>query len=121
MYYTFFQNNSGGFFIGPAEIVIIEGDSIEEIIKIALDNDIYFDGVHLGKDCSCCGNRWETPNGDSVHWNRVPEIYGEPAHEYKSLSGEKKIKIIHKDGIEDIVAPAMTSDERKEYFNAING
>ena len=40
-FYTFNQNNSGGFFVGP-EYVIIEADSADDANMIALDHDVYF-------------------------------------------------------------------------------
>lgn len=59
-YYHFRQNNSGGSYIGP-ENILIQADSAAEANLIAENNDevdIYFDGVNLNQDCSCCGDRW---------------------------------------------------------------
>jgi len=69
--YRFWQNNSGGFFddmptIAPSEGYVGEGEnalyilanSPEEANKIAQSKGIYFDGVSLGTDCECCGDRW---------------------------------------------------------------
>lgn len=58
MFYTFYQNNSGGYFEGPT-MVIIEAHSADEANEIAEERaGIYFDGVALGRDCWCCGDRW---------------------------------------------------------------
>jgi hypothetical protein len=57
-FYTFRQNNSGGFFIGP-KYVIVRANSVEEANEKAEQYaEVYFDGVRDGKDCHCCGNRW---------------------------------------------------------------
>ena len=58
MFYAFRQNNSGGMFIGT-KLHIIEANSAEEANTLASNYDIYFDGCSSGKDCSCCGDRWE--------------------------------------------------------------
>lgn len=55
MFYRFRQNNSGGFFTGPAINVIVEADSQEESQRLAEQHGLYFDGRG---DCPCCGNRW---------------------------------------------------------------
>lgn len=56
------QNNSGGSFIlndNLRKIVFIEAESPEAANIKAQSIGIYFDGVSEGKDCKCCGNRWE--------------------------------------------------------------
>ena len=70
MWYEFSQNNSGGVFdiddekgIGPT--VWIETDNAEHANKRALDIGLYFDGVAEGKDCGCCGDRWQEAYEDS--------------------------------------------------------
>ena len=86
MFYTFRQNNSGGFFSGP-QFVIIEADSAEEANAIAEENDIYFHGVSRGLDCSCCGDRWyPVYEGDG---DNEPLIYGEPAEKYDDFYTDK--------------------------------
>jgi hypothetical protein len=58
MFYTFFQNNSGGHFIGP-HTVIVEANDAAEANEIAEEKGgVYFDGVIRGMDCECCGDRW---------------------------------------------------------------
>lgn len=44
MFYTYRQNNSGGYYIGPS-YVIVEADSSSEADFIAEQNGIYFNGV----------------------------------------------------------------------------
>jgi hypothetical protein len=79
-FHTFHQNNSGGSFRKPAIDVIVEGDSIEEIVERALGAGIYFDGCKDGTDCSCCGDRWYAPWTDK-ELDDVPSVYGEPVHD----------------------------------------
>jgi hypothetical protein len=85
-FYTYRQNNSGGFFRGPTT-VIVEADSAAEANDIAENSEhVYFDGCatddegnDIGRDCSCCGDRWSRAyEGDGTD---TPQIYGEPAVE----------------------------------------
>lgn len=57
MYYTYAQNNTGGFWRGP-QYVIIKADSAADANEKAEWNGIYFNGVNLELDCECCGDRW---------------------------------------------------------------
>lgn len=78
-FFTFSQNNSGGFFTGPAKYVIIEALDMSEADDIAERNDLYFNGCESGWDCSCCGDRWGRAWGNGTE---KPEIHGkEPGHQ----------------------------------------
>lgn len=59
-FYSFGQNNSGGFWKDPAIQLIIEASSYSEAEKIAYDYGVYFNGCDEGIDCECCGDRWST-------------------------------------------------------------
>jgi hypothetical protein len=87
MFYTYRQNNSGGYFVGPTT-VIVEADNADEANQIAEANDLYFDGCSTGDDCSCCGDRWHRQYSDDG--TLQPEIYGNPAVE------DEDTKIIRK-------------------------
>jgi hypothetical protein len=82
MFYTFYQNNSGGVFSfkqdAISHFVIIEAESDEEANKKAESLGIYFDGCSTGRDCECCGDRWSAcyDNGCSSG-EPFPCIYGE--------------------------------------------
>ena len=62
-WFHYSQNNSGGFFDGP-ENVLVQAHSAEEADSIAERHGIYFGGVSSGRDCECCGNRWSMAYGD---------------------------------------------------------
>lgn len=95
-FYTYKQNNSGGFFSGP-EVVIVEADSAAEADNIAQDNGVYFHGVSLGLDCSCCGNRWTSQVDWDEEGEAEPLIYGEKPEEYRNYRGENpEILIVRK-------------------------
>jgi hypothetical protein len=85
MFYTYRQNNSGGRFSEPALYVIIESYDPKVAEAIAGTVGVYFDGVHLGRDCSCCGDRWSSwcqkPTSE-------PTVYGEPLESF--LKNEPK-------------------------------
>ena len=83
--YVFVQNNSGGSFDkvrwtggkhlggtcnyfghgveGPHERDLwVYADSESEAMRMAERYaGLYFDGVDMGFDCECCGDRWSTP------------------------------------------------------------
>lgn len=77
MFYLFVQNNSGGSFqydtdAGIGVNVAFEANSEEEAIERA-ENVIYFDGVYIGRDCPCCGDRWSRWPYDSTE--TLEELY----------------------------------------------
>lgn len=61
-WYEFDQNNSGGSFIQNDDVanrVLIQAASVKEANVKAEDIGIYFDGCRYGRDCDCCGDRWD--------------------------------------------------------------
>ena len=78
-FYTFVQNNSGGYWNGP-HYVIIEAFDANHANEIAVDNEIYFNGCASGNDCSCCGDRWYPV--EEYTGSEKPEIWGEPLENY---------------------------------------
>lgn len=92
MFITFYQNNSGGYFIkdeNVCEFVIIEGDSFTEIMYRA---------ENLFKDyreyCPCCGERWDDDYKTEKDLTEEPEIYGDPISDLKKECYNKSV-IIH--------------------------
>lgn len=76
MFFTFHQNNAGGFFKGQ-RYVIVEANSSKEANDIAQKSGgVYFDGVAKGIDCDCCGDRWTRQYWDDSGKD-MPEIYGQ--------------------------------------------
>lgn len=86
-FYTFSQNNSGGYFIeneynGVCEFIIIEArdaDNANEILdSIGEKVDGFFEY------CSCCGERWSYV--DESDGTKEPMIYNTPIDQcYKEL------------------------------------
>lgn len=79
-FYTFNQNNSGGYFVkddkfGVCETVIVEAisptDAWDRLEKIGDNVSGFMDF------CSCCGERWSNWMDES-DGKDVPEIYGTP-------------------------------------------
>ena len=84
LFYTYRQNNSGGYFKkhkdGIGHYVIIEAFDNKDANRRAEDIGIYFDGCQKEMDCSCCGDRWyEASEGDG---EVKPMIFGEPAEDW---------------------------------------
>jgi len=74
-WFTFSQNNSGGYFHGPRHVVV-------QAVNAAMANaaaesfaGVYFDGCSWrGLDCQCCGDRWSrTWDGE---YEDKPMLYG---------------------------------------------
>lgn len=62
LWFRFSQNNTGGFFTGPATEVFIEAHTAEDANRRAEEFGLYFDGEG---DCTCCGCRWYEAQYDS--------------------------------------------------------
>ena len=113
-FYTFNQNNSGGFFKtsdteGIGEYVIIEAIDSNHANDIAESIGIYFDGCRDGSDCSCCGDRWyPTSNYDE---SNEPSIYSTPVKEH--IGYWNAVAFIHylDKRIEKIIIPDKTTKE----------
>lgn len=60
-WYEYCQNNSGGSFVmndAVSVYVLVQASNQDEADKVAKSNGIYFNAVHKGYDCDCCGDRW---------------------------------------------------------------
>jgi hypothetical protein len=85
MFFTFRQNNSGGYFKfdereGITHFVIIEARDAQQANLIAERNGIYFSGCRNGVDCNCRGDRWNPV--DDNDGNDEPRLYGETIEEF---------------------------------------
>ena len=102
MFYTYNQNNSGGFFVTDDAVtyyVIIEADSAEDANQRAEEVGIYFYGCTKGIDCLCCGDRWSKAWSDDG--DPEPMIYGEPVAEadtWLGRAGDTIAYVYRKDG-----------------------
>lgn len=84
-FFTFSQNNSGGSFVETDDLthyVIIEANTADEANTRAEFFGIYFDGCEDGRDCNCCGDRWDRASGSG---DPVPLIYGHSVYEFKCV------------------------------------
>lgn len=98
MFYCFSQNNSGGTFhvdesVGIGEYVIIEAADAHHANYLADRLGIYFDGCHSGRDCSCCGDRWDPC--DEHYKSAIPTIYGRCLDEQDCISIFRENIFIH--------------------------
>lgn len=84
LYYTYYQNNSGGRFDEDDRVcqyVIIQAVSAADADCRAKTIGIYFDGVEKGLNCECCGDRWDTASAGTEQ----SEIYGLDPREHDSM------------------------------------
>ena len=102
MFYTYYQNNSGGFFEHGEDVtnfVIVEAGDNEAANEFAESIGIYFDGCDRRIDCTCCGDRWERQlqfDGEDE-----PLIYGENVATWNSWfkqPGQPYAYVYSKDG-----------------------
>ena len=91
-FFTYSQNNSGGFFDfdknkGITAYVIIEAHDGDHADLRFKNIGGYFDGVSKNMDCDCCGDRW-TPKADwAERGDDVPSRYGAPVDLSKASTG----------------------------------
>ncbi len=105
MWYTFRQNNSGGFFDETeylGEEVIIEANSENEAVSKAEDYGLYWNGVGTGEDCKCCGDRWNTY---ALEGTEKPEINGKPAEKHTPFRTHGSIHIYYANGVHKVLHP----------------
>lgn len=79
MFYTFVQNNSGADKHKSDLLdhyVVVEARTADQANEVAQRLGIYFDGVRDGRDCRCCGDRWDRVNEDDGTGR--PSIWGDP-------------------------------------------
>lgn len=89
MFFTFFQNNTHGYFKEPAMIVIVEAESWFHANRIAEGFcGVYFDGVKKGIDCDCCGSRWSRKGPENTG-SPVPSLYNIPLGEYPQAAEDE--------------------------------
>lgn len=68
-FFEFNQNNSGGIFDVDESVchrVFIEAETAAEANDKAQSLGIYFNGVSDGRDCPCCGCRWDERDDDDA-------------------------------------------------------
>ena len=76
MFYTYRQNNSGGFWDGR-KYIIVEANTSKDADTIAENNTpVYFNGISKDIDCPCCENRWYNAYCDDGV--EVPSLDGVP-------------------------------------------
>ena len=100
-FYTFKQNNSGGYFVKTddiSEIVVIEALNNEDANTRAEELGMSNDG-----SCRCCGYRWDWSDKDDGY--EEPTIYDEPLGQFmKSEYNFYKNAIIHYfDGSKEVI------------------
>jgi hypothetical protein len=89
-WFTFNQNNSGGWFDVDDDVditVIIQASDADEANHLAQKIGIYFNGVSDRRDCRCCGSRWSACYGEGTD---LPEIYGVPQSYYTDAKLSRK-------------------------------
>jgi len=92
-FFTYNQNNSGGFFVfdkdrGIGEHVIIEALDANDADARAESIGLYFDGVGAEMDCECCGDRWcsqyEEGSDEPLVFGQSPEDFKNSGSFYKN-------------------------------------
>lgn len=99
-FYTFDQNNSGGYFVendeyGICETVIIEAITPEHAWGKL--NEIGKNVVGFNDYCGCCGQRWSNYLDESDGTDN-PEMYGEPIESVEKSFFTNKAFVHYIDG-----------------------
>lgn len=125
MFYAYTQNNSGGEFVVDDNVkhyVIIEANSAKEADEKAESIGLYFDGVKNGKDCPCCGDRWDKADDPDfgINGTEKPEIYGQSVLKFFKEIGwspwQEEAIVYYKDGkVEVFSAQTSTSKKLTEF------
>ena len=74
-FFMYRQNNSGGYFAGPALIVGVTASNAAEADALAAQHGVYFD---TSGDCDCCGGRWDTASDPGT----FTQTFGSTTWEY---------------------------------------
>jgi hypothetical protein len=93
-WFTFNQNNSGGFFVrdeNVCETVCIQASCAAEAVLRAA---VFCDN---SDSCPCCGDRWSFWVEDS-DGEEVPSVYGEPIAKLDPTYCRKSAKLHYSDG-----------------------
>lgn len=119
MFFTFNQNNSGGFWIGSKYVIIEADNAVEanEIATTAEGSPIYFHGVSLGRDCSCCGDRWY-PAFENDKGDPVPSIWGEPIENTENTLVIYKPKVVSQDSNKSQTVEEMSPQDSNKIERA---
>jgi hypothetical protein len=91
-WYGYYQSHTGAKFIVDDAVdkyVLIQARGVTEANQFAEEIGIYFDGVKIGWDCSCCGDRWHR-HYDTDAGSDVPYIFGEPIKIFKNDADQKR-------------------------------
>ncbi len=104
-FFTFNQNNSGGYFVidlkyGIGEIIIIEAENSSNAIKRLYEIGENVSG--FSDYCDCCGERWSDYMNDEAGKD-VPSLYDDPI--------EKVVKSWYRNG-----AHVHYADNSFKYF-----
>ena len=100
MFFTFSQNNSGGYFVedeerGVNECVIVEADTAEAAIERLHEIGADVDG--FWSFCSCCGERWNEWLDDD-DGTESPELYNTPIEKQTAQMFRKAAFVHYADG-----------------------
>jgi len=109
MFYTYDQNNSGGYFIeneNVREYLIIEADNVHEA------NSKMFDITEdYSEFCECCGARWDVIYGSDSEGKEEPMIYSTPVDEVEKEMFRNSCIIYYKNGDKRIVEFKESEDK----------
>jgi hypothetical protein len=99
-FYTFSQNNSGGYFVTDKEAGVCEHVIIEAPSHSSAHSKLLLIGEKVnGFDdyCSCCGERWSSWGRDE-EGTASPEIYGTKIENKKKEMFLKNCSVHYADG-----------------------
>jgi len=88
-WFDYRQNNSGGSFVGPQNVVVQATSSHMADAAAVEFGGVYFDGCADEVDCPCCGDRWSRSWDDGED---QPMVYGE------AVTAGPNVLLVYADG-----------------------
>lgn len=89
-WYEFTQNNSGGYFEVDENVchrMLIEASSFDEVLEKAESLRCYWNGVSVGIDCPCCGDRYSHYWEETINLSNYDEM-SEFMRKIKQINGD---------------------------------
>ena len=116
--YVFQQNNTFGTFdAGVGHTVLAEALTREEACARAQTVGVYFNGCATGRDCDCCGNRWEEPWDTPLPFERP--LGTDTLEEYLPRFSERNLRVVYADGGQDFYSRGGDGTIRKLFALSI--
>lgn len=91
LFWHYSQNNSGGFFVGPTDVIIEAVSSEDADQRATASGHVDFDAI----SCETCGGRWDYAYGKG---DPEPMIYSVPINKAVKNWFREEVTVVYLDG-----------------------